>query len=40
MTDDEHAEAEWLAKRIVRLNRSRQVPFSDVAILMRVRKRT
>ncbi len=36
-TGDEHAEAEWVAKRIVRLNRSRQVPFSEVAILVRAR---
>ena len=35
--DDEHAEAEWVAKRIVRLGRSRRVPFSDVAIVVRVR---
>jgi superfamily I DNA/RNA helicase len=36
-TDDEHAEAEWVAKRIIRLNRSRQVAFPEVAILVRAR---
>ncbi len=36
-TDDEHAEAEWVAKRIIRLSRSRKMPLSDVAILVRVR---
>ena len=36
-TLDEHAEADWVASRIVRLHRARQVPFSDVAILVRAR---
>ena len=36
-TRDEHAEADWVASRIARLHRARQVPFSDVAILVRAR---
>jgi len=36
-TDDERAEAEWVASRIVRLYHSRQVRFADMAILVRAR---